>query len=113
MQIYPVRGVFFRENQKKCNFFRKIKEKLLEIRKIVVPLYWVKELTRPTERVFGTKKQTVMKSVKEIASGIVNAYMEKEGDFIRKHFEGLNDDQAKVMAMAMAALMLKNEISRI
>jgi len=54
-----------------------------------------------------------MKSVKEIANGIVNAYMEKEGDFIRKHFEGLNDEQAKVMAMAMAALMLKNEISRI
>ena len=56
MQIYPVRGALLRENQKKCNFFRKIKEKLLEIRKIVVPLYRVKELTRPTERVFGTKK---------------------------------------------------------
>lgn len=54
-----------------------------------------------------------MKSVKEIASGIVNAYMEKEGDYIRKQFEGLNDEQAKVMAMAMAALMLKNNISRI
>ena len=54
-----------------------------------------------------------MKSVKEIASGIVNAYMEKEGEFIRKNFEGLNDEQAKVMAMAMAAIMVKNNIGRI
>ena len=54
-----------------------------------------------------------MKSVKEIASGIVNAYMEKEADFIRKNFEGLIDEQAKVMAMAMAAIMLKNNIGRI
>ena len=52
-------------------------------------------------------------NAKVIARNIVNAYMEKEGDFIRKNFEGLNDEQAKVMAMAMAALMLKNEISRI
>ena len=52
-------------------------------------------------------------NAKEIAKGIVNAYMENEGAFIRKQFEGLNDDQAKVMAMAMAALMLKNEMSRI
>ena len=54
-----------------------------------------------------------MKSVKEIANGIVNAYMEKEGEFIRKQFEGLNDEQAKVMAMAIAAVMVKNNISRI
>ena len=54
-----------------------------------------------------------MKTAKEIAQGIVNAYMQNEGEFIRKQFEGLNDEQAKVMAMTMAALMLKNNLSRI
>ena len=54
-----------------------------------------------------------MKTAKEIAQGIVNAYMQNEGEFIRRQFDGLNDEQAKVMAMAMAVLMLKNNLSRI
>ena len=93
-------------------FFAKIKEKLLEIRKIVVPLQWVKETTQPPGRVSGTKITTVM-NAKVIARDILNTYMEKEGEFIRKQFEGLNDEQAKVMAMAIAAVMVKNNISRI
>ena len=97
---------------KKMRFFAKIKEKLLEIRKKAVPLYRVKELTQPTGRVSGTKQTTVM-NAKVIARDILNAYMEKEGEFIRKQFEGLNDEQAKVMAMTMAAIMVKNNISRI
>lgn len=52
-------------------------------------------------------------NAKVIARDILNAYMEKEGEFIRKQFEGLNDEQAKVMAMTMAAIMVKNNISRI
>lgn len=97
---------------KKMRFFAKIKEKLLEIRKKAVPLYRVKELIQPTGRVSGTKITTVM-NAKVIARDILNAYMEKEGEFIRKQFEGLNDEQAKVMAMTMAAIMVKNNISRI
>ena len=50
---------------------------------------------------------------KIIARNIVNAYMANEGDFIRKNFEGLNDEQAKQMAMVMAVVMLKNEIRNI
>ena len=98
--------------QKKCDFLRKLKKKLLEIRKLVVPLHRVKELTQPTGRVSGTKQTTVM-NAKVIARDILNAYMEKEGEFIRKQFDGLNDEQAKVMAMAIAAVMVKNNISRI
>ena len=93
-------------------FFAKIKEKLLEIQKIVVPLQWVKETTQPPGRVSGTKITTVM-NAKVIARDILNTYMEKEGEFIREQFEGLNDEQAKVMAMAIAAVMVKNNISRI
>ena len=75
-------------------------------------MYRVKETTQPPGRVSGTKQTTVMKA-KVIARDILNAYMEKEGEFIRKQFDGLNDEQAKVMAMAMAAIMVKNNISRI
>ena len=39
--------------------------------------------------------------------------MKNEGEFIRKQFVGLNDEQAKQMAMVMAAIMLKNEIANI
>ena len=85
----------------------------MEIRKIVVPLQWVKETTQPTGRVSGGTKITTVMNAKVIARDILNAYMEKEGEFIRKQFEGLNDDQAKVMAMAIAAVMVKNNISRI
>lgn len=54
-----------------------------------------------------------MANVMEIARGIVDAYMKNEGDFIRRNFEGLNDEQAKVMAMVMAGIMLKNNLNRI
>lgn len=50
---------------------------------------------------------------KEIAENIVNAYKRNNGDFISKMFLGLTDEQAKVMAMTMAAIMLKNEITNI
>lgn len=112
MQKYGGIGEILHPPTKKMRFFAKIKEKLLEIRKLVVPLHRVKELTQPTGRVSGTKITTVM-NAKVIARDILNAYMEKEGEFIRKQFDGLNDEQAKVMAMAMAAIMVKNNISRI
>lgn len=50
---------------------------------------------------------------KVIARNIVAAYMAKEGDFIRRHFEGLTDGQAKQMAGLMAVLMLKNEMANL
>lgn len=50
---------------------------------------------------------------KEIAENIVNAYKRNNGDFISKMFLGLTDEQAQVMAMTMAAIMLKNEITNI
>lgn len=52
-------------------------------------------------------------NAKIIARNILDAYMAKDGDFIRAHFEGLNDEQAKVMAMVFAAIMVKNEMPRI
>jgi len=52
-------------------------------------------------------------NAKEIARNIVNAYMAKDGEFIRSNFAGLNDEQAKEMAMVMAAVILKNEIANI
>ena len=81
-------------------------------RKIIVPLYpgWG---NNPTDRAGSRNKKTTVMNAKVIARDILNAYMEKEGAFIRKQFDGLNDEQAKVMAMAMAAIMVKNNISRI
>ena len=111
-QKYGIKSGNFARWAKKMRFFAKIKEKLLEIQKIVVPLQWVKETTQPPGRVSGTKITTVM-NAKVIARDILNTYMEKEGEFIREQFEGLNDEQAKVMAMAIAAVMVKNNISRI
>ena len=54
-QKYGIKSGNFARKAKKTRFFAKIKEKLLEIRKIVVPLQWVKETTQPTGRVSGTK----------------------------------------------------------
>ncbi len=48
-QKYGEFGEILHPPTKKMRFFAKIKEKLLEIRKIVVPLQWVKE-TNPTDR---------------------------------------------------------------
>lgn len=44
-------------DQKKVKIFRKIKQKVLVIRKIVVPLYRVKEITRRTGPVPGKKRR--------------------------------------------------------
>jgi hypothetical protein len=54
-QKYGEFGEILHPPTKKMRFFAKIKEKLLEIRKLVVPLHRVKELTKPTGRVSGTK----------------------------------------------------------